>query len=284
MPDSPATSLAPRKHLDSTRKMHPGGESVLQVEPRGIVGDARSSNGMNIAFTEQHISLAPQFNFPAIFGFVKNAIADGKGAHVGSCCDNLGPDQAAPDFGRCRNHNSTGRTSLTIRPIGLDKHTIVQEFDRQRRLIRCPGTHDYLVLVENAALDPAKHDEADDDANRDCHPLGANTAVFVDVEGANLGDLNREDALGVKRLLYRNLQLGDVLHEVFARRGDVGFDLSDAAHWRGCWLLRVGGIGWALVCAGHGRKTTGSVAGEAIRSGVGDFLLLWMRKDLNPGV
>mgnify|MGYP003404775998 FL=1 len=239
---------------------------------------------MNIAFTEQHISLAPQFNFPAIFGFVKNAIADGKGAHVGSCCDNLGPDQAAPDFGRCRNHNSTGRTSLTIRPIGLDKHTIVQEFDRQRRLIRCPGTHDYLVLVENAALDPAKHDEADDDANRDCHPLGANTAVFVDVEGANLGDLNREDALGVKRLLNRNLQLGDVLHEVLARRGDVGFDLSDAAHWRGCWLLRVRASGGALECAGPGRKTTGSVAGEAIRSGVGDFLLLWMRKDLNPGV
>ena len=230
-----------------------------------------------------HVSLAPQFNFPAIFGFVKNAIADGKGAHVGSCCDNLGPDQAAPDFGRCRNHNSTGRTSLTIRPIGLDKHTIVQEFDRQRRLIRCPGTHDYLVLVENAALDPAKHDEADDDANRDCHPLRGEHRRIRRCRRANLGDLNREDALGVKRLLYRNLQLGDVLHEVFARRGDVGFDLSDAAlarvlassrgrDWLGLGVCRT----WA--------KDYGVGSRRAIRSGVGDFLLLWMRKDLNPGV
>ena len=172
---------------------------------------------MDIALTQQHVRTATQFHFAAILRLVEHPIPHDEGPDVGAYRDDFRPHEAATHLGRRRDDDAASGSSFAIWPIGLHENSIVEQLDGKCLLVGDWIAHrELLVLVEDAPLDATKHHEAYNDPDGNGDAFGANAAILVNVERPHLVDLDRDDALGVERLLNGNLELSDVLNQRFA--------------------------------------------------------------------
>ena len=88
-----------------------------------------SGDRVQVAFAQEHVVDALQFDGATIFGFEQHGIAHFDAADVRSDGDNLRPTQPATDLSRRGNDDASTGTTFTVLATFTNEYAIVQEFD-----------------------------------------------------------------------------------------------------------------------------------------------------------
>jgi len=85
---------------------------------------------VNVAFTQQDVGPALQFDLTPVLGFKKHPITNLNVTDVWPSRDNLGPGQASTHRRRRGDHDPPARAALTVSTIDLNQDSVLEEFDR----------------------------------------------------------------------------------------------------------------------------------------------------------